>query len=232
MSEYLTWEAMWDRMSEGEMDLAGTDFVDEEEVKGFANDAIDEAESLIHTIYEDYFLDKAYLTLVNGEEDVDLPTNIYAMKIRAIIYDNGSSVYEIKRIRELKKFLQYRLAKQNTGTSGTYSYFLTNATAGEPKVTFSPPAQEDSTENVEVWFLRNANRLTFPEDKCDIPEFVQFIYDYVRVKVYTKEGHFALPVAQQALAETRQRMIATLTEMVPDNDNEMQPDLSFYREHN
>jgi hypothetical protein len=65
---------------------------------------------------------------------------------------------------------------------------------------------------------------------CDIPEFINFIYQYIKVRVYEKERN---PNAQGAIAilqQQRELMQSTLGTMVPDADNTIEMDISSYLE--
>jgi len=232
MAEFYTWAQMWSVIQNGELDLEEETFVDKDEAREWANQAINEAEALIMSMNEDYFLAQRSpnLSLVLGADEIALPTDIYAGKVRALVYTNGTRVYELMRIREWHKFLKFRLSRINPTNVDYYRYFIVNSVAGAPKIKLSPPAQE-SGALVECWYIRNANRLLDDTSICDIPEFVQYVYDHVRTKVYEKEGHFALQKAMADKEATKQLMIDTLTEMVPDNDNTIEADFSHYREH-
>ena len=232
MAEFYTWAQMWSVLQNGELDLEEETFVDKDEAREWANQAINEAEALIMSMNEDYFLAQRSpnLSLVLGADEIALPTDIYAGKVRALVYTNGTRVYELMRIRTWHKFLKFRLSRINPTNVDYYRYFIVNSVAGAPKIKLSPPAQE-SGALVECWYIRNANRLLDDTSICDIPEFVQYVYDHVRTKVYEKEGHFALQKAMADKEATKQLMIDTLTEMVPDNDNTIEADFSHYREH-
>lgn len=229
---YLTWAQMYSVLQNGELQLNDDALVTKAEAMEYANQGIREAEALIHTIYEDYFLKKLNpnISLVNGTDTYAMPADCYAMKLRHLVYTNGSIVYNIDRIREYHKFIEYRLKRIFPTTTMRYKYFISNDVPGAPTIILSPPAQETGAF-VEMWYLRGANQLNGDSDICDIPEFVQIIYDHVRTKVYEKEGHPQLEKAQADKAATRQLMIETLTEMVPDHENRIEADMSHYMEH-
>lgn len=229
-TKFWTWGEIKAKV-ESELDLTEETFIDADEMMGYANDAVDEAESLIHTLYEDYFLTKAPITLVDGTDSYDLPSNIYAQKIRGIIYANGTRIYEVKRIREWRKFLKYRMARTYQTKTEDYRYFLVNDTAGSPQIVLSPPAYEDG-EFLEIWFLRQANRFTADSDVCDIPEFVSYIFAYLSERVAFKEQAGG-PKHQAAIGDlqgVRDNMQATLAQMVADNDTEIEADTTFYED--
>lgn len=227
--KYWTWTEILARLRK-ELDLDDYDgLVDETELMNYANDAIDDAESEIMGIHEDYFITKADITLVVGTEAYDVPADIYANKFRALIYHKSGKIYPVERIRDWNKFQEWRYRRDNSSSTDCYKWFLVNTTAGSPKIYISPPAQEAGAV-IEAWYIRNANRLTTGADKCDIPEFIQFILSYVKREVYGKDGHMLYPHATEATAMWRSKMIDTLTGMVLDNDNEVEPDWSHYEE--
>lgn len=214
-----------------EQDLALEDevFIEPDEMLGYVNEAIDEAEAEIHSLYEDYFLKRAPLTLVNGQEEYDLPEDIYANKIRRLIYKNGSDVYKITRLRDWKKFENYAIESVNN-SSTIYAYFIINQNPGESKILLTPPAKVDGAY-VTIWYIRNANRLVDDDDICDIPEFINFVLQYTKVRCYEKEaGHPNMQKAMQDLEQQRLQMTGTLAQMVPDGDNEIEADFSVYEE--
>lgn len=225
---YWTWDEIREKV-EVELDLQGEVFIDSDELLAYANEGIDEAESQIHTLYEDYFLKSDDITLVSGTSKYVLPTDIYAHKIRKIIFRTGSEVYEVKRLRDKNKITTYANNRTTNTTYGIYEYFIENATPGAPQIVFTPAVVHSGTF-IEVWHIRNANRLVEDTDVCDIPEFVKFVMQYMKVKVYDKEGHPHLPIAMQDLEKFRQDMVSTLAGMIADDDNEIEADVSFYNE--
>lgn len=213
-------------------DIEEEDFTSDTEILDYINEAIDEAESEIHNLCEDYFLTSASLALVSGTSSYSLPTDIYADKVRAIIYSNGSTVYPIKRIRDMGKF--EKLSEISAfGSAMEYQYVLQNASAtAGVKVVFYPASRETSSSNATIWYIRNANALSADADKCDIPEAYRFVVQYVKVRIYEKEGNPNLPFAEKRLMDFRKQMISTLANRVPDNDDTVLGDFSHYEEHN
>ena len=227
---YLTYaEAL--AIIENDLDLQQETFVTPDEMKGYFNAAIDEAEAEIHGIYEDYFLNKGTVNLVAGQSDIVLPSDMYALKIRAVIYDDGTNIYPIERMPEKDKFQEIAWNNKYSNTNPTYRYIIYNpAGTANPKLHLVPKAAESKTGAITIWYLRNANRITGSADKIDIPEFIQFVLQFVKVRCYEKEGHPNLQFAIGALEQQRKLMVDTLTRMVPDNNNEIEKDLSHYEE--
>lgn len=217
---------------EADLNLEDEGFISESEMLGYINEAIDEAETEVHGIYEDYFLSKETLTLVSGTSEYSLPTTVFAHKIRRVTYRNGARTYTVKRIRDWKKFEQYELDKVGGAQSeAEYQYFLMNSTVGDPKFLFSPEVSE-SGAYITVWFLRQANRLEVDADKMDIPEAANFVIQYVKMRCYEKERHANLEKAMSDVEKERTILTGILASMVPDADNEIEMDLSAYQEMN
>ena len=89
---------------------------------------------------------------------------------------------------------------------------LVNQTPGNPQIEIIPKAYEAGS--MEIWYLRNANRLVLDTDVCDIPEFINFIFAHVRMKAYGKEGHPGYQEALERLERERERMNAVLTSRI------------------
>jgi hypothetical protein len=210
-----------------ELDLEDETFITPQEMLNYANEAVDMVESAIHTIYEDYFLTSARISIVNGTQAYSLPTDIFAQKIRGMFYSDGAAkLFEIKRIKNLNDLNYLTLPGSQTYD---YSYLLTNSGSAGLKIAFYPTPNE-TNQNITVWYLRNAKRFTVPADICDIPEFTAVLIQYMRWKCLDKEGHPATQMAAGTLQQLRQEMVDTLTARVPDEDNGVQGDFSHYNE--
>lgn len=210
------------------------DFVDKAEVTGWMNDAIDQAEAVIHTNYEDYFLKPGNVALTENVDTSDLPTDIYAHKIRSMIYTNGNRIYEITHLPTLQKFLEFRLARSTSASpTDELCYFIVNTTPGAPKIKWSPVPKETSATNVEIWYYRQANYLVNDADVCDIPDFVSYVFDYLseRLEWKRRAGSPEHVSAQEKLQMTMQLMINTLKDMIVDGNDEIEQDRSHYEEH-
>lgn len=216
---------------ERDTDIESEVFIQPAELIDYINEAIDEAESEVHTIYEDYLMSRATLTLVSGTSEYDLPANIYAHKIRRVTYRNGVRVYTIRRLRDWRKFEEFELNKAFGVSTENYGYLILNEAVAAPKMIFTPDVNE-SGAYVTVWFLRQANRLAVDADIMDIPEAANFVLQHVKTRIYEKEGHPMLAKAMGDLEKERALLHATLTAMVPDGENQIEMDLSHYEEMN
>ncbi len=217
---------------EADCNLEGEVFITDTEMLGYFNEAVEAVEKIVHGLYEDYFLDKDTITFVQGTSEYVLPSRVYAHKIRSIMYRNGSRVYEIKRIRDWKKFREYTLnLVANSGDQVEYSWFLINQAAGSPKGLFTPEVAENGTY-VTVWFLRCANRFAGLTDVLDVPEAANYVMQYVKKRCYEKEGHPNIVMAIPDLAKEQADLEGILTAMIPDANNEIEMDTSFYEDFN
>lgn len=152
-------------------------FIKKAEMIGYLNEGIDEAEAEIQKLNEDYFLTYDYVPLVEGEDTYDLPSNIYAQKIRRCIYKNGTTIYTMKRFRDLHKFEQIAFSEEYSD-SEEYAYYLVNTSPDNVQMVISPPARETAvvppltpvSAPLKRWYIRNANRIPYegeytnPED--------------------------------------------------------------------
>ena len=205
-----------------DLDLEDEDFISATEMLAYFNAGIDMVEAIIHNLYEDYFLEPTALALVNGTQDYNFPSTMYAHRVRKILYDNGSNKYEIRKIKRLGQIPDIQ-------TGDNYRWLPIDTAASGKKIRLYPTSAETSSTNVIIWHIRNAKVLALDADVCDIPEFADVVVQFVKVRCYEKEGH---PNTSKAMDDLRMMvtlMEATLTKMVDDeNDELMEEDYSFY----
>lgn len=208
------------------VDMQEEDFVDEAEVNRYINQGIRQAESEIHTIYQDYFLNRISLPLEEGVSSYDLPEDIYAHKIRKIMYDDGSKNYIVKRIRDLEDI-------PNIEDNDAYlSYLIINDVEEGAKIQFYPTPNADSDDALTVWYLRDAKELESDSDELDIPEFYNFVVLYARHECLKKElGNPILIYTKEEMERERRLMVETLTNRYVDNDTHLLMDDSFYTDY-
>lgn len=218
----------------GDLDLQDEPIVGSTEMDGYLWDAIRKCRAVILDLQEDYFLKPASLALVNGTADYALPTGIFASKIRGIEYDDGSTQFEIKRVRNYKKFQRVAVLSQETGSKPRYQYiFIDQSNTAGVKIRLIPAAKETSASNVTVWFLREATQLTLDADVCDIPDdLIDYVFVHMKGSCLKKMNNGLMPPeAAQDLKEAEQTLVSALTDMAPDNDDEVEGDFSHYEEH-
>lgn len=236
MAKYWTLSEIRQKV-EQDLDLESEVFVQPTEMNNYINQAIDEAEAEIHAIYEDYFLTWYFPELVADKKEYDLPEDIYAHKIRKIIFsDDQSKTYEIARIPESEKFSDIALTERFRSTE-FYRYLITNQTPGQPKIYTVPAIRENDTgpsidgqSKMRIWYIRNANRLEVDSDVCDIPEFVHFVIGYTKLRCLEKEGHPGTMYWDGQVERQRRLMVDTLSNMIPDGETHIEPTMMHYDE--
>lgn len=213
-----------------ELDLIDEPIVTQAEIMDIVNDAIDEVEADILELYEDYFLTSDYISLVAGTRDYAMPTNIYANKLRAVTYSNGSTVYEVFRLKNKDRFLDIA-DSLIYGGSDDYRYEIENDTSSGPTFRLYPASRETSNTVMRRWYIRQANRIAVTTDVIDILEAYPFIVAYAKWQCAKKALHPATPDYKNDSDFKKQKLLDALTGMVADGHNEIEPDISFYREH-
>lgn len=230
--KYYTWLEIRQKISR-DLDIEEETFVRPEELVEYANEAIQQYESEVNTNSStaiDYFLQKQTINLVAGVDEYSLPDEIYGHKIRKIMFNNTSSVYEVKRAKH-KKF-EKKVIADNFNTSDLYEYFIENSSVADPKIVLIPKAR-DTGPYLQIWFLRNLNRMTGDDaDICDIPFGINFIFQYIKVRVYEKEGHPNLTFAAAAFQRETELLRSMFADPQPDGNDEIEMDLSYYEELN
>lgn len=216
-----------------DLDVEDLDFINgDTELLGYINEAINDAEAIVHTLglESNYFLVQDTLTFVSGTNDYTLPTGIFASKIKKLFYLNGQTKYEIFRVRDITETPYFQ-------NGDDYRYVLLTktspTTANNMRIRFYPDVLE-SGSFVQIWYLRNALTLTSSTtdaaNVCEIPESVNFIFSHCKVRIYEKMGNPNLDLAIASFREQKQLMIETLQEMVPDENTLVRPDMSFYED--
>lgn len=199
---------------QNDLDLQDETMITASELTAYINQAIDETEQLVITIYEDYLLQETALPLVTGTSEYDLPANIYAHKIRKVFYNDGGTKYEVKRVRDLSQI-------PHIEASENYRYVVMMNSAGQFRLKLYPASRETSTSNVTIWHIGNANTLSLDDDILNIPEAAQFVICRAKLECARKEGHPIQVTLAGEVEKQRELLIETLTNMVPDEDNEI-----------
>ena len=210
---------------ENELDLQEEKFISPEELMGIFNSAIDEAEQMVLGLYEDYLLAEKTYVLVPGQDRYEMPADIYANKIRYLWFNDNQLRYQIKRTRA--SILPFADIPHSQ-----YSFQVQHRDANEGVTVKLSPSVTHSGPYMHMQYIRNANRLANDDSVIDLPESMNFIFAYVKAKVYSKESN---PLVQLALADLeaqRAFLQTTLSSMTVDDDNDIAPDMSFYADLN
>lgn len=217
-----------------DMDIEDELFIQDAELLELFNDAIRDCEREIHTIglEEIYFLNYDNPSVVSGTAEYAMPTGIYQSKLVKCLYNDGNRVFPIKELHGKIRFEELEIASNFTANQPIYKYLLRNAssTAGM-KWTLVPTPRETSATRFKRWFIREAQKLTVDASVCDLPDTcLNFIYAYVAWRVWGKEGDGRADGAKAEVELQRKLMIEGLTNMTPDEENEIEMDLNLYEE--
>jgi len=219
-----------------DLDLEVEEFIQPLEMIEYINDAITLAEAKIIDLglRDKYFFARTKLSIVQGAEDIELPSNIYANKIVKLVYSNGTEIYPMKPMDREKMFEEIELIN-SAGSAPLifYRYLIRNDTPGGEVIQIVPKARQTLTDVIVCWYYRDANRLSADTDLCDLPEIsIQFVYQYVRVRVYEKEKGASWLQAKQDLMKIEVDMLTTLQQQIADSDlTKVEQDFSAYEEH-
>lgn len=224
---------------ERELDLEVEEFIQPLEFDEYVNDGIAIAEAGIHKLgLEDiYFLTKFPVPLVVAQEDYALPAPIYMNKIKAFIYSLNTTIYTIERLRGPEMYENLARINQYNTITDYYKYLIRNDSADSGVVLqMVPPSRENSPTAATMWYIREAAKWDPIADptgtkKCDLPQIaMQFLYQYIKYRCYEKEGHPNTESAGVALDKVQALMMATMEQMVADDNNEIIKDLSSYQD--
>jgi hypothetical protein len=75
-----------------------------------------------------------------------------------------------------------------------------------------------------------ANQTIIDNTLIDIPQFIEFVMQWMKCRCLEKEGDPRLTGATATLEHLRKQMVDSLTQAVPDNDDTIQGDFSIYSE--
>lgn len=170
---------------EGDLDLQDETFILPNELTGYFNEAIQEAEAEIHGTREDYFLTSTPVPLVTGLDTYSYPNDIYIRKIRGIVYANGTIIYPVKKIKSWHEFTQISMTQQ-FGLSDWYRHYERNSAPGQDAIVIFPVSRETAilpqanpTQPLSaftpmlLWYLRTAQRIPL------IGEFMAYFETYI-----------------------------------------------------
>jgi hypothetical protein len=234
MAKYWTYLELKTKIQQ-DVDLEAEDFIQESELMALVNEAIDKVEQHINTLglEDDYFLDYTDLSLVAGTSVYNVPSTLYAHKLRGVIYSYNDLVYPITRFRGRDALSKLAVAQAAGTSTDYYKYQMFNKggdTTYSPQLLIVPTPQASEANAVRLWFIRDAARMTADTSVCDIPIAAMFIIKYVRFMAYFKEGHPNYEPAKAEMELEKKELFEALATMVPDHDSTIEPDLSMYEE--
>lgn len=130
----------------GKLDLQEESFITPMELLGYAGEAIKVCESEVQKlgIDDDYFAATMPLRINQNAPELKVPSRVFANKIKRLVYQNGSVIYEINRLRTKARYLVGATLNEYDTQLG-FSYMIKNndARVGS-KFVFFPPPKEDT----------------------------------------------------------------------------------------
>lgn len=164
-----------------DLKLQDETFITPVELVGYFNEAVEAAQSEINTLTmaPDYFLSSSWVNVQQGQDIFPLPGNIYADKVRNLIYQNGAIIYAIPKMRKRYEFENIAYIQQY-GASDDYQYELVNHAAGQIRINMFPASRETAVlppplpypesadpiagifTPVRIWYTRTSQRLPIP----------------------------------------------------------------------
>lgn len=218
---------------ENELDLESEDFIDKPELIRLWNRAVGVCEGHLITLglKDKYLLGREKISLVQNQEEYELPVTIYGNKIIKMIYRVGATLYTVNPLYSKDMFENYEYLN-NYASTDYYRYMITHTLPGSQKLLIVPKAQQSQADAITIWFSRNANRYVLDADVCDLPTAAyEFLNAYVTEKVYKKESHVNYDGAVTDRKEKEQLMISVLSGQISDNEMTLiEPDMSAYQE--
>lgn len=214
-----------------ETDTEAEDFVQDAELMSYFQDAVNEAEAHIHKLglEDDYFLKRTTFDLTLGQEYLTMPADIYANKIRSLVFKWNDAIYPVKRLKGRRRFLLAENMLLEDNASEYYGYIiLNNDPTTNPVLQLYPTGKHTGSDLFIMHYIRNAVEITDDDSIVDIPEFYSFITAFVKWKIFSKEGSALRDSYKADLDEQKALMIQTLEQMVPDDDNIIEAETDHY----
>lgn len=215
-----------------DLDLEEETWITDAELNRWANEALKQAEAQVHSLYEDYFLvESDPVAIALDQNTVDYPSDIYANKIRKIVFSDGTgnstASHEVKRVRNLLAAKSADFYGTDT-TTPILRWTPTNKAGEGRKIRLFP--ESGRAGFLYIWYIRNAAEMVNDSDVCEIEEFEHYIVQYVKTKAYLKDGDPRADDSKILEEQYRNDMITTLSDMVPDDNNELDMDTDFYED--
>lgn len=221
-----------------DLDLENETIVQDSEFVSYVNDAIRDVAAEVSKLgVEDlYYHNKGSFAVTQNVAEYDLPTDIFKNKIVEFVYDDGTEIRRIKRLRGRDLYTKMQALERYPTSTKSYFYAIFNykPSIGD-KIRLIPTPQSSSASNFTMYYIRQAEELLLDDDGTglvDCPEeFIQFLLAFVKVKCLLKEpGHPLTQIAMQDEDRNRKLMVQTLTDQVQDSDSTIPLDLSHYEE--
>jgi hypothetical protein len=184
---------------------------------------------------------------VQNASDISLPSDIYAQKIREIVYKNGDRIYPVTELKDPQMHYRKAVIDRQATALEEYKYFLKSSTAGAQDTLVITPAATETGAFLEMWYIRNAKRAPLQSSLADgasratqiaavldIPEWRAYVEKYMKAEIYEHKikDKAAAALARADLSTIAGVMIEDLADRMKNNENDIPLDVSHYVEHN
>jgi hypothetical protein len=220
-----------------DLDIDEDELVSDSDMVEFIHDAVrDMAAEMIKLGADDrYYMTNGKMSLVQGQEEYALPSDISTQKIYKLIHtrSNSRDNYAIRRLRGIHEFENYHWENEYPTSNPTYRYLLMNRNPVDgAKLMLVPIPQVSESLAVTIWYVRKPTKATTDVSIIDVPEeFISFVLTFAKVECLKKDvGNPLLGEAKDELGRIRKLMVDTLTDQTADADNLIEQDLSLYME--
>lgn len=212
-----------------DLDLEDEDFVDADAIDKHINKGVRKAERAIKNLYEDYFLDSTTVPISYGSNLVDYPSDIYAMKVRRIFFRRGIGgdveSHVVHREKDLIKAVSRDIYSSDS-TTAFLTWHPVNSLSGGKKIRVFPETGRDGF--LEIWYIRKARTLSADTDVSDIEEFDDYVIQVAKRSILLNDGDPRAEDEKALEEELESELVGTLSDMAPDEDNAIDPDVSHY----
>jgi hypothetical protein len=218
---------------ERDLDLEEEEFIQDNEMNEYINDAITVVEAHLTTmgLKDRYFYTRTTLSLVQGTADYALPENLYEDKIKEVVYSNGATIYRVGLLDS--EFSEEEIEHLNRfSTTEYYQYRIRNDSSDGKYFQLIPSSRETAADVIKIGYFRDLERVEEDDDLVEVPDIaLQWLYQYIRVRVYEKESHANYASAKEDMMGLEELMLSTLRGQLADSQNtKLEMDKTIYEE--
>lgn len=208
-------------------------WLDDVLIDRYINKAVRAAHRKIVRLYEDYFLASTTVTISADQDEIDFPSDLYANKLRSLIYFDGSVgsssvVSEFSLVKNLSSVLAGNLLYGDLETQAYHRYWMpSDESVSDRKIKLFP--QKGQAGNVLISYIRRPVTMAADTDICPILEFSDYVLQKAKELALETDSDPRYTETVAKLQELEQEMLDTLSNRtITDDSSEVSQDLSFY----
>lgn len=202
-----------------EHDLTEETFVTPDELRSYIWEGINHAENEIITQYEDYLLTRTEWLSIPDSNQITMPTDMYAFKIRKL---------EVRSTADNRLQLHKNRHLEDTDDFYNPFYQIVNKSGETPVLEFQ--GLDNNFQEYRIHYTRNYVRPVNETDSIDLPEFaVEYMMAFVKYRLFQKEKEISmLNEAKLELRDKRNQLREVLTNIVEDGTEIIKPDFELF----